>query len=561
MPQTFRHIAVLLYATLFYTVFLSGLSWLVGGTITLFHLPLSFLFGCLLFGKETGRHVREIASALVIIIVSIGLSALIYDYSADGQWYHMPAAYALSHGWNPVYESHNPIIADVHTANLWIDHYCKGIETMAATIVAVTGNVESGKAVNLIMLTATFLLLCDFLSSDFPLKSKRKILFYAFVLALSPIVACELFTFYIDWVTYYSVVWLFIILYRLNRKPNHKLLYLLFMTIFIGGSTKLNITFWMGYFVFFFLIFLWVKKKRTLMKQVFLTAMLSVVSMLFIACFNPFITNFKDHHNPIYPFGDKQLGAAVTSAIISGCQPRYIVNEPRVKQVFIGLTARPNGGYRSAYIPPYKITATNIMKSGAMTANVGGGGLFFVDILLLSIILLLLCRNHPARKPVLLTTVILFLAQFVLPYGSCYRYVPFVYLIPLLFMLYSELAGFRWRGARYIRRVLYVLVLLNITLDTAIATGFGIRHTYIIRTYVEKIRQQPKAATFKTTNWSFIHKVYGGNVEDTTITNPSKASRFVPIPHQKGDSIWVDATKITPLPSFKNPLLKKVMEL
>ena len=561
MQSKVYHISFLLYVTLFNTVLLSGFSWLLQGVITPFHLPLSFLLSCLFFRKEIRQHLSEIFITLAILILSIFISSLIYDYSSDGQWYHMPAAYALSHGWNPIYESHNPIIANVHTANIWIDHYCKGMETIAATIISVTGDVESGKAVNLIMLIAIFLLLFDFLSSKLQFKSKWKVLFYTSTIALSPIVACELFTFYIDWVTYYSVVWLLIVLFCLNQNANKTQLYLLFITIFLGGSTKLNITFWMGYFVFFFLVYLCIKKRYNLLKKVLLTSMLSVVAMLFIACFNPFITNYKDHHNPIYPFGDKSLGVEVESAIITGSQPRYIVDKSRIEQVFIGLTARPNGGYNSKYIPPYKITATNIMKSGAMTANVGGGGLFFIDILLLSTVLLFLCKRHPTRKPILLIAAVLFLAQFVLPYGSCYRYVPFVYLIPLLFLIYSEKSGFRWRGVHYVRILLYVLLLLNIAVDVAIATGFGIRHTYIIRTYVNRIQQNHQPAIFKTTNWSFIHKVYGVNTKDTAITNKSKSSRFVPIPHQKGDSIWIDSTKINPRLPITQPLLKKIMEL
>ena len=47
--------------------------------------------------------------------------------------------------------------------NIWIDHYCKGMETVSATIVAMTGNLELGKAVSWLLGLSSLFLIHDFL--------------------------------------------------------------------------------------------------------------------------------------------------------------------------------------------------------------------------------------------------------------------------------------------------------------------------------------------------------------------------------------------------------------
>lgn len=205
--------------------------------------------------------------AVIVMALSMWISSVIYDYSADGQWYHMPAAYALSHGWNPVYVHHNPIIAEAHHANLWIDHYSKGMETLAATVIALTGNVESGKAVNMIMLLVTLCLSFSVLRNPYFFGlSLRKSIFYSLVIGFCPIVNCELFTSYIDLAVYFCIVWLmigFILLYEVSY---YSLIFCLAI-VYLGGSIKLNLMFWMGYMTFFYLAYLFFRKRRGTFKK------------------------------------------------------------------------------------------------------------------------------------------------------------------------------------------------------------------------------------------------------------------------------------------------------
>ena len=159
--------------------------WMIGLSINRVVLLFSLLATTLYMrrGKPSRRFLMTILMAVIVMALSMWISSVIYDYSADGQWYHMPAAYALSHGWNPVYVHHNPIIAEAHHANLWIDHYSKGMETLAATVIALTGNVELGKAVNMIMLLATLCLSFSVLRNPYFFGlSLRKSIFYSLVI-------------------------------------------------------------------------------------------------------------------------------------------------------------------------------------------------------------------------------------------------------------------------------------------------------------------------------------------------------------------------------------------
>ena len=152
-------IGLYLILVLLSVLLLAPCTWFIGYSMGFITLPIAVLLALLLLhisGFRFQRHYKEIAFSLLMIVLSVALSVFVIDISFDGQIYHQPTIYALSHGWNPSRDSHNPIISDKWGENIWIDHYCRGMETISASIVAFTGNMESGKAVNLIIAISLF---------------------------------------------------------------------------------------------------------------------------------------------------------------------------------------------------------------------------------------------------------------------------------------------------------------------------------------------------------------------------------------------------------------------
>ena len=130
----------------FFILVLFSLTWWGNLPMTPAILPVSFVVAA--SPLLVKRKYAGIILSLLVVGVFMILSIFVWDYSADGQWYHMPAAWALAHSWNPIVQHHNPLIPELINANLWVDHYSKGMETLAASVIATTGNTEAGKSVN-----------------------------------------------------------------------------------------------------------------------------------------------------------------------------------------------------------------------------------------------------------------------------------------------------------------------------------------------------------------------------------------------------------------------------
>ena len=110
------------------------------------------------YADSVGRHTKRIhwrslwssfLVAGVIIASSVWGAGVIYDTSFDGQGYHELATSSIHDGWNPLYNSEFPY-------SLWVGNYPKGAWLLSAAIYTLTGHLESGKAINLIAMIASF---------------------------------------------------------------------------------------------------------------------------------------------------------------------------------------------------------------------------------------------------------------------------------------------------------------------------------------------------------------------------------------------------------------------
>ena len=117
------------------------------------------------FFKVLKVAIIEIILGSIIFTLSVAIIGKIYDTSSDGNSYHKLAVGSMKNGWNPIYESSkdytiedgNAItVMDGNRNYLWADHYAIGTEIIGANIYAFSGNIESGKAFNLVMIFVGF---------------------------------------------------------------------------------------------------------------------------------------------------------------------------------------------------------------------------------------------------------------------------------------------------------------------------------------------------------------------------------------------------------------------
>lgn len=99
-----------------------------------------------------------IAPALTagIVVAAVAASALIYDLSFDGQWYHFEAVNALAHGWNPIWRP-DTISDGARITTPWAHHYPLGAYVSAAMQLAAGLPAEATKSHGLIVNAALLL--------------------------------------------------------------------------------------------------------------------------------------------------------------------------------------------------------------------------------------------------------------------------------------------------------------------------------------------------------------------------------------------------------------------
>lgn len=529
-------VGIYLVLVLLSVLLLAPCTWFIGYSMSFITLPIAVLLASLLLhisGFRFQHHYKEITFSLLMIVFSVALSMFVFDISFDGQVYHQPTIYALSHGWNPVHDSHNPIISDKWGENIWIDHYCRGMETISASIVAFTGNMESGKAVNLIIAISLFCIIYSILTQkvNIPISRGYAIL-YSVLLTFSPTVVGQMFTYYIDLCGYYTFIVTGISLYLIGYGNKKYAWFLLAACIILSGSTKYNMFFWTAYIIFIFIVYLFtIHRFRDGIRIGVFSFLLAFITISFVS-YNPFITNILDHSNPVYPLGENDSNSPGLRVAESG-QPSYMRNYPQALQVLISLASRPQNDVKMpGYIHPYKHVLQSIPKSAGEGPCLGGAGFLFFECVIVSLILLALCERKVYTRRFIVFILLYALTPFLLPLGSNIRYVPFIYALPIIVLLYSEATGFKLGFAGVVKQFLLVIVVANIVITISMTIAKQGIKQLSWNYYVNAVKSHPDEDTYKTGNWSFNYKIKGDNTEppQVIISNDFRHNNFLADP-------------------------------
>lgn len=503
---------------------LSSIVWFLGWHITPLVLILAIPLALPVFylvGTDKKETIKAISLSIGIIVLSTIVETFVWDMSYDGNAYHQLVIYALGNGWNPVYDHHNPIISDSWSINICIDHYPKGAETMAAAFYALTGNIESGKAINLFLPIAAVFILYWFFRDKFVVSfSSKKALLYSLGIAFSMITVGQITSYYIDHFGYFTFLLTLLGVYELINEQGDKRFacWSLLSSIVISSAVKFNMLFWTGFIIACAIVALLIRKKYgTAVRLAVASAVTALVSVIVVA-YNPLVTNTLDHQNPVYPLYGKEK--TTTESLGVFCQPPYIYNAPRYKQIALSFFQRPTNDVTSnEYVPPYLITRTNIYRSGFCATNIGGGGLFFMEILVISLIIFIFFRNGVYYKRFTIVALLLISTLFILPMGSNFRYVPFIYIFPFLALLYLETLNKRSRPSLFAQYVLSLLLLCNISLCAGVTFATTALEQGVTMKSVRALEGKG-GETFYTANWGFFNKLYHGDMEGKEPISP-----------------------------------------
>lgn len=464
----------------FFVLFITSFIFICGGVVNPFVFPFSVTLSLaliyLLTRNDKKLFLSSILFQLIFLCLALILTIQIYDYGFDGTRYHQDSILRLRDGWNPVY-------APEIEARMWVKHFAKGLETIAASIYSTLGNVEASKVTVILIVVSSVFFTYRFLDTYFEFLSKRKKIFLSFILGFSTVVCNQFFSFYVDWAAYSLILILFTTLFCLLKKQTVYDYFVIAMVMFVGINIKFNLFFWILFSLFFFMIYLILSKRITYLKRMFITCFFSALLAVCIGGANPYVTNMLNHGSPFYPLPDKV-------DLVEQNTPPVLIGKNRIESFFISILSFPKNGYETTeteFIFPWNITLENIHHSGKCDTLLGGYGLFFGWILILSSILYVLTLNANRSKLKYFNFILLFifLSAFVLPLGWVVRFFPFFYIFPVLMLLYSEYEKKR-RFINFFRNFIYLLICANITLSFVVVFGTGIYKRRMVNEYVDK---------------------------------------------------------------------------
>lgn len=443
----------------FFSLLIASLLFAAGLRIYPFLLPLAVALSILSIYFLTKKSISEFISSTILLLIlffaSLYVSSIFYDYSWDGRCYHGEAIVALKNGWNPFYQPH---VSGVNERMaFWVDHYAKGLETISAVIYSATNELELGKAVNFILVFAAGFIFYHFLTTRFSSISTGKRVFLAMIFPLCPVVVNQLFTFYIDWIVYVLLLIMIPMLIMTSQKPEKRYFYLIGASIFILVAIKFNIIFWTAFAIFCFLMYLAVSKQYKLLKRLTVVSVVAAGFGILLAGYNPYITNFIERGNPLYPF----MGEGKKD-VITWITPPCVRGKSNVESAAISVLSYPNTVDPNVYAFPWNLKKKYIETSGLYDARIGGFGAFFAWILILTTVLYCFKTDFKNKEKRMfdIFLLLLTLSLFILPYGWWARYVPFFYAAPLVMLLYLEKEKKNW-AIIISKNLIYILIVIN----------------------------------------------------------------------------------------------------
>lgn len=434
---------------------LATLGFAAGIPLSLWTFPAAFVTASLICINGNLKHTLiSTAAAAAVILLSIAAVCRTADYSYDGNAYHQTTIVFLMNGWNPFVETTPNGLTE------WGVHYAKGFETVSAAIALTTSHLEWGRAANLMLILGTALMAYPLIGS---LTSSRHAALLTTLIAMAnPVGTSQLFTYYIDFPKYYLTLVVILTLIttgkeKLTKREGFRQYALLFMTLAFGIGIKFNVAPDLALTMLFGIIYHIREKERAKAYTLLATGILAATAGIFIFGYNPYVTNYLSHGNPLYPL----LGSDSID-IMTGNTPEVLLDGNRFTNFIVSLTHTGNT------ILPYYST------------RLGGFSLLMPFLLIISAAAFIIWRKRiPAVYPAAALTA--FLSCFLFEQSWWARYTTQLWLVPCTAALGCEVI--KSRRAHLTGSLICTAGIVA----GIIASLSGLHHTLLFREYREDI--------------------------------------------------------------------------
>ena len=421
----------------------------------------------------------------ILIVIGIYLFILLvvpfiynktYDLTVDGNSYHKTAIAFIKNGWNPMYETsrkfqeNNDNVVKIEKGvkiDLWIEHYPKATWIVAATIYNMTGNIESGKCITLILSIMLFIINFNILRK---ILDKKWSYIISSLVVLNPIVLAQFFTYYVDGIMGILFLIEILLLFLVNPKEKTNIWIWLCLVSICTIFTNIKYTGLLcsGVIAATF-YFYWLIKYRkdkdfvTIFKRVTINFIIVFVTAIFFVGLNSYVKNTIDHHNPLYPIIGKDKVDIITTM-----QPKSFKNKNMVEKFVVSLFSKTENvvyGDREPQLKlPIKVYKSEIGELYAPDVRIGGFGPLFALIVIIT-------------TPILIYSVVKIIRKEK-------SFAPYIYLPAIAIIISSILVGENW-WARYVPQL--YLFPVGAILSLVYIRKYNEKYIYIDEEFNEKI--------------------------------------------------------------------------
>jgi len=486
---------------------ITAISFIVHIPLASWHLPLAVILTLVLnyyYSSNfklpgNGRFfLKSSCYLLLTLVITIIIAGCFYDLSFDGQGYHQEAIYQLGHNhWNPFYET----LPDTVNQAIWVNHYPKQSEMGGAVIYALTGRIETGKALNLLLLVASFCLTFAFLKQHTPLKP-FKVLLISILFAFNPVAVHQALTYLVDGQMASLLLCLLVACLWLYHDTSREILILLTCIIIACINIKLTAIAFTGIFIIFLLLLLFLKKQMKAFWRVFIAAGIGTFIAVIVVGYNPYVINTVRYHNVFYPLMGKN-----SIDIMTKNSPVGFPEKNRFEKMFITIFSHTDNIDMQLRdrVPqlkiPFTLSKLDIKSLSYPDNRIGGFGPFFSGIFLLTVLLLVLLLIY--RREILLKSYLagfiamLSFSVIILQEAWWARYVPQFWFIPLLVLVLAESFDKRWIIT--LKNFTYIIMQINISLSIYMVTQTNVLKTAEINYRLKQFKalNQPVIIDFK----------------------------------------------------------------
>lgn len=395
-------------------------------------------------------------SKIIVIIIYLFLLLIMpfvynktYDLTIDGNSYHKTAIAFIKNGWNPIYETtrqfqkNNSNVVKIDKSDkmdLWIEHYPKATWIIAAVIYNMTGNIESGKCITLILSIMLYVITYNVLRK---ILDKKWSTIISLITVLNPIVLVQIFTYYVDGIM--GILFLMELLLLFMVKPTEKTNIILWMCLISICTIFTNIKYTgllcSGVIAATF-YFYWLIKYRKdpdykkIVKRITICFTIVFSIAIFLVGANSYIKNTIDHKNPLYPIVGKDKVDIITTM-----QPKSFGKKNMFEKYFISLFSKTENVSYGSKEPtmklPIKVYKTEIDELYAADTRIGGFGPLYALVFILTIpvfiysIIKILKSEKDKAQYIILPIIAILLSSLLVKEIWWARYVPQLYLFQI----------------------------------------------------------------------------------------------------------------------------------